>query len=516
MQSARELTKALPDPSPLTSSAVRAAAGAGATIVVLDDDPTGTQSVSDLPVLTRWEVSDLRWALEQDSPAVYVLTNTRSLEPAEAAARNRDVVLAALAAAEGRPLAFASRSDSTLRGHYPLETDVIAETLRESGEPGIDGVVIVPAFPDAGRVTVDGVHYLRQGDDLVPAAETEFAADATFGYRSSALPEWVEEKSAGRIDRKLVAVIDITMLRQDPDAVLAVLDAAHDEQPIVVDCLEESDLRALALALIDSERRGHRFLYRVRPPFVRARIGLEPRAPLDAASIPFAAGSTRGGLVVVDSHVSLTTRQLAVLQQDHPHLAAVEIDVDSVLDSSKREAHLAERTAEAVAALSVDSVIVHTTRVLRRTDDAAESLGIARAVSAAVVDLVRSVLAAVRPRFVIAKGGITSSDVAAYGLDIRHAMVRGPMLPGIVSLWEPVDGPAHGASRTSSSQATWGTTARSLTSSRPCRTPHRTSGWGQRCLISRRPRRRAGVSRPVPYVPSRWCRARGVVSEDLA
>ncbi len=444
MVSASALIAALPAPLPLSAATVQAAASTGATVVVLDDDPTGTQSVSGLPVLTRWEVADLRWALDHGAAAVYVLTNTRSLDAAEAAARNREVVLAALEAADGRPLAFASRSDSTLRGHYPLETDVIARTLVEQGQPPVDGVIIVPAFPDAGRVTLHGVHYLRQGDELVPAADTEFAADATFGYRSSALPEWVEEKSGGRIPRDSVAVIDLPTLRTDADAVLAILDAARDAQPIVVDCLEESDLRALALALIESERRGRRFLYRVGPPFVRARIGLEPHAPLDAGSIPQAEGSTRGGLIVVGSHVSLTTRQLEELQRDRPELAVVEIDVDAVLDPARRAEHLAERTAAAVAALADDSVIVHTTRLLRRTDDADESLRISRAVSGAVVELVRAVLAAAPPRFVIAKGGITSSDVAAHGLEIRHAIVRGPMLPGIVSLWEPVDGPAQG------------------------------------------------------------------------
>ena len=34
------------------------AVGGPHVLVVLDDDPTGTQSVADLPVLTRWEVSD--------------------------------------------------------------------------------------------------------------------------------------------------------------------------------------------------------------------------------------------------------------------------------------------------------------------------------------------------------------------------------------------------------------------------------------------------------------------------
>jgi len=442
--SANARIASLPRARQLDAAKIAHEASKGAVVVVLDDDPTGTQSVSDLPVLTQWEVADFHWALDQGASAIYVLTNTRSLDPAEAAVRNREVVVAALVAAEGRPIVFASRSDSTLRGHYPLETDVIALTLQQEARQSIDGVVIVPAFPDAGRVTLDGVHYLLSGDDLLPVAETEFASDATFGYSNSSLPEWVEEKSAGRIPRGDVALIDLTTLRSDPEAVLAILEGLRDEGPVVVDCLEEADLRALALALIEAERRGSRFLYRVGPPFVRARIGLEQREPLDADRIPVAEGSSGGGLIVVGSHVALTTRQLSALREDRPDLVVVEIDVDAVLDPVRRGPHLAACTEVAIKALASDSVIVQTTRVSRHASDPAESLALSRMVSSAVVELVRAVLAAAPPRFVIAKGGITSSDVAVNGLEIRHAIVRGPMLPGIVSLWEPVDGPAQG------------------------------------------------------------------------
>ncbi|HJE58931.1 MAG TPA: hypothetical protein K8V84_10530, partial [Nocardiopsis listeri] len=200
-------------PSPVTAADVARRAETGAVIVVLDDDPTGTQSVHGLPVLTRWGVDDLRWAFAQDTLAVYVLTNTRSLDPEEAGARNAEVVRNARDAAGDRPLVFASRGDSTLRGHYPLEPGVIDRTLQDLGEPGIDGIVIVPAFPDAGRVTVGGVHYMRSGDEYTPVAETEFARDATFGYRSSDLRAWVEEKTDGAVPAADVTVIDLPLLR---------------------------------------------------------------------------------------------------------------------------------------------------------------------------------------------------------------------------------------------------------------------------------------------------------------
>jgi uncharacterized protein YgbK (DUF1537 family) len=433
-------------------------------LVVLDDDPTGTQSVADLPVLTQWEVEDFTWAFSQSKPAVYVLTNTRSLDPAEAAARNEEVVRNALAAARASAdsslrLGFVSRSDSTLRGHYPLEPDVIAATVAEAGGEKTDGVVLVPAFPDAGRLTIGGVHYMRGTGEaagtLVPVSETEFAKDATFGFSTSVMAEYVEEKSAGRFTADSVIVLDLNIIRagasaQDPaisaKAIADALEGATNSTPIVADIVTENDFRALALGLEESERRGKKLLYRVGPPFVRGRIGQEVRTALTAGEAY--AGNTpsaAGGLIVVGSHVGVTTRQLNVLTAEHSSARTIEIDVEKLLaDPAQAAAHLDDTVDAVVEALKAGDVIVHTSRLLIKTDDPAESLRIARTVSAAVVAVVNRTLKTFPPRFVIAKGGITSSDVAAHGLEIRHAIVRGPMLPGIVSLWEPVDGPAQG------------------------------------------------------------------------
>ncbi|WP_165063889.1 four-carbon acid sugar kinase family protein [Marisediminicola senii] len=419
----------------------------GVVLVVLDDDPTGTQSVADLPVLTAWERSDIHWGLRQGAPAIYVLTNTRSLDPATAQQRNREIVQNTLAASAelGVPVAFVSRSDSTLRGHFPLETDTIAATLADSGADAIDGVVIVPAFPDAGRVTIGGTHYMRSGDELTPVAETEFARDATFGFTSSDLREYVDEKTAGRVRAADVVTLHLGIIRAGTEAIADALRDVTGGTPIVVDAVTENDLRALALGLAAAEAAGKRFLYRVGPPFVRARIGQAVRAPLTAAEVYGPAGSDAvGGLVVVGSHVGVTTRQLARLTASRPVARVLEVDIAAVLDDALTDAHLDAVVADATAALATGDVVIHTSRTLRTADDAAASLDISRRVSAAIVRVVQLILAARPPRFVVAKGGITSSDVAAHGLGIRHAIVRGPMLPGIVSLWEPVDGPARG------------------------------------------------------------------------
>ncbi|MEN8583349.1 hypothetical protein B1A87_016595 [Arthrobacter sp. KBS0703] len=449
-------------PAERVASAVAASAATSPRVlVVLDDDPTGTQSVADLPVLTRWEVEDFTWALHQGKAAVYVLTNTRSLDPAEAAARNEEIVRNALAAArdgEGEiHLSFVSRSDSTLRGHFPLEPDVIAATVAAESGAATDGVVIVPAFPDAGRVTIGGVHYTRgtgpDAGNLTPVAETEFAKDATFGFANSEMAKYVEEKSQGKFPADSVIVLDLNIIRAgagtgDADvsakAIADAIEPATASTPIVADIVTENDLRALALGLEEAERRGKKLLYRVGPPFVRARIGQDIRTELSgeeayAGNIP----SEAGGLIVVGSHVGVTTRQLKVLTDQHSAARIVEIDVEKLL-GDEADAYLDQTVDTVVEGLHGGDVIVHTSRLLIKTDDPAESLRIARTVSAAVVAVVNRTLKTFPPRFVIAKGGITSSDVAAHGLEIRHAIVRGPMLPGIVSLWEPVDGPAKG------------------------------------------------------------------------
>ncbi|WP_241991104.1 four-carbon acid sugar kinase family protein [Cryobacterium sp. Hh38] len=443
---ARELLAGFPaEVEVLAQDVAAAVAATGRVLIVLDDDPTGTQSVADLPVLTHWEPSDFRWALGLGAPAIYVLTNTRSLEPNAAAERNRQVVTNALAAADGVALAFVSRGDSTLRGHFPLEPDVIAETLRSRAGVQTDGVVIVPAFPDAGRVTIGGVHYMRSAaDELTPIADTEFARDATFAFAHSRLADYVEEKSGGRLPASAVIGIDLAILRAGPGAIAAAIEPATDATPIVVDAATENDLRLLALGLDEAERRGKRLIYRVGPPFVRARIGQDVRQPLSAAD---AFGDTvparAGGLIVVGSHVAMTTRQLDALTSAHSAAQVVEIDVAGLL-SPDSPADLGVVVDRVVDALAGADVILQTSRVLVSSTDPADSLQIARTVSAAVVEVVQGVVARTRPRFVIAKGGITSSDVAALGLQIRHAIVRGPMLPGIVSLWQPVNGPAAG------------------------------------------------------------------------
>jgi uncharacterized protein YgbK (DUF1537 family) len=430
---------------------VRIAAVAASVLVVIDDDPTGSQSVADVPVLTSWEEEDFGWAFAQARPLIFVLTNSRSVAADEAAMRNEAAVANATKAAQttGHRLTFLSRSDSVLRGHYPQETDAIERALVSTGAPALDGVILVPAFPSAGRITVGGVHYLREGETLVPAAQTQFARDASFAYAHSDLREYVAEKTAGRVPAADVTVIDLASIRTSAEAIADLVEPAVNGAVLVADCVTDDDLRALCVGLALAESRGKVFLYRTGPAFVGARVGQVQPEPLDVADVLADADSReRGGLIVVGSHVDLTNRQLDALRTARPDILEIEVDVERLgLASSSGEAtaeYLDSIVHEITEALRVNDVMIRTSRVLRTGTSAEESLRIARAVSAGVSAIVHAVASEVRPRYVIAKGGITSNDTASDGLDIRRGTIRGPLLRGLVSLWQAAEGLARG------------------------------------------------------------------------
>ena len=413
-------------------------------VVVLDDDPTGTQTVADLPIITRWEPGDVRWALDRPGPGFAVLTNTRSLDRAEARARTAEVVRALLAAAgdETSRLRFVSRGDSTLRGHHVDEVEVIVAELADVAP--VDAVVMVPAFPSAGRTTVDGVHLVREAGKMVPAGRSSFADDPTFGYSSSHLADWLEERSGGRVAAADVVLLDLALVRGPAAALAAALGAVRGGRHVVVDAETDDDLARIVDAATLAEQAGRHLLWRIGPGLVRPLVGQGARPALTAdelaGHVAAADPATRHGLVVVGSHVPLTTRQVEHLRgQAGPSLATIVVDVPTLLQADRRDAEVDRVAAEAVAALADRDVLVTTSRVRVDGHDGDDSLRIAREVSRALVDLTRDVVARARPSFVVGKGGITSSDLATEALGLRRAVVLGTLLPGAVSVWRSAD-----------------------------------------------------------------------------
>ena len=409
----------------------------GLLLGVLDDDPTGSQAVHGVQVVTVLE-EDAYQAAFGAAPVCFVLTNTRSLAGPTAAERNTLAAggLIAVAGRRGARLQLLSRSDSTLRGHVMAEVAALQAVRRQVTGSGFDGVLLVPAFLEAGRVTAGDIHWARIGPDLLPVGQTEFARDSAFGYTASDLKDFIAEKSGGMIQRGDVASIGLADIRLGgPPRVRDLLAGVRDGTWVVINATEYSDLETVACGVLLAERAGQSFLFRTGPSFVRALAGLAPRAPLRGEQIRPRAATGGHGLIVVGSHVSQTSRQVAALRARGATID-IELDAASVLSSPGQG--VADTARQVAAALGRSDVLLYTSRTLIQGRDAADSLAIARMVSAALSQTVRQALAA-RPAWIIAKGGITSHDVAVHGLGIRRAEVAGQLFPGLISVFRPID-----------------------------------------------------------------------------
>ena len=401
-------------------------------IVVLDDDPTGVQTVHGVYVYTDWSAASVRSGFDAPESMFFILTNSRGFSAEHTARVHADIAstVSRTARETGKPFLLISRSDSTLRGHYPLETETLAAGLKTEGLSP-DGEVILPFFQEGGRYTLGNVHYVAVGDSLVPAGQTEFAQDRTFGYRSSNLCEWIEEKTGGKYPADTVVCISLEELRAcDYTGIVLKLMGVRHFGKVIVNAIDYTDVAVFVTALIEALRRGKQFLFRSAAAFTKI-IGGIPDKPLLMREELVDTQNQHGGLVVVGSHVQRTTEQLEALQKMRG-IAFVEFNQHLALN---KPAFAAEqrRVREEAARLIRDgvTVVVYTRR--ERFDlgsvNKEEELRLAVRISDAVSGIVSGL--PVRPSFIIAKGGITSSDVGTNGLGVRKARVMGQILHGV-------------------------------------------------------------------------------------
>lgn len=406
-------------------------------IIVLDDDPTGSQTVHSCLLLTRWDVATLKQGLQDTAPLFFILTNTRGMSAAEAESLTREVCInlrSALdeLAAEGidiNPL-LVSRSDSTLRGHYPVETDVIAEELGP-----FDAHFMVPAFFEGGRKTINSIHYLTVDDKDIPVHETEFANDSVFGYSHSYLPDYVEEKTGGRIKASQVERFVLNDIRGDS---LSRLLGLKDNVCCAVDGETQDDLNHFCVQLMQAAQQGKRFLFRSAASLLTALANLPPQ-PVAAEKMRGYVRCNMAGVVIVGSHISKTTQQLnALLQQEGTE--GIEIDVTKITEQRAQLLNDVVATAEYCHANNITPVI-YTSRVELQFDNQQSRLAFGEQVSAFLMDVVRNLPMTIG--FLISKGGITSNDVLSDGLALRTSRVVGQILAGCSVVRCPDDHPSH-------------------------------------------------------------------------
>jgi len=389
-------------------------------IVVLDDDPTGVQTLAGIRVLLAWRDSEaIARALEHQA-SVHVVTNTRALSPARAREVVATAARAALAGVPGARLVL--RGDSTLRGHL-LEEYLGLCDATGGGRPPL---LLVPALPSAGRVTRGGVHLIERDGGAEPLHTTEYARDGVFAYRSARLLEWAAERSDGLFAVAAGRELSLGALRsRGPELVASALDElARSERAcvLVADAENEDDLALVARGYAAAVEAGIPAVVRCAPAFAGVLAGTAAKSfvPVPAA---------RDGLLVVcGSYVLTSVRQLAALAADRPQ-SVVEVDVLE-LASGHPEAEQGRAALAASDALARTGVAVLATPRVRpaAVSDLAAGLRIAEGLAGAAGRVEP------RPGVVIVKGGVTSAVTLRVGFATSEADVLGPVVPG-VSRW---------------------------------------------------------------------------------
>ncbi|MBW4484448.1 MAG: four-carbon acid sugar kinase family protein [Tildeniella torsiva UHER 1998/13D] len=404
-------------------------------IIVLDDDPTGSQTVHSCLLLMQWDVATLRQGLHDASPIFFVLTNTRALTATAAEQVTREVCqnLKQAIALEGlQDFLVVSRSDSTLRGHYPVETDAIAQELGP-----FDAHFLVPAFFEGGRITRDSVHYLMVNGVPTPVHETEFAKDSVFGYSTSYLPDYVAEKTAGRIPAASVERFTLGDIRAGS---LDRLMGLEHNVCCAVDGETQADLNQFAQDLLAAAAQGKKFLFRSAASILTALAALPPQ-PIDADHMGTYVRGGCPGAIIVGSHVKKTTQQLEQLLQE-TGVTGIEVDVAQLRDGEPghHKAVLADILDRVNKAHNAGQVpVVYTSRQELTFDTVQARLDFGVEVSSLLMNVVKGLPDDLG--FLISKGGITSNDTLSTGLALRTARLLGQVLPGVSAVCTPADHP---------------------------------------------------------------------------
>lgn len=404
-------------------------------IVVLDDDPTGVQTVHGVSVYTSWDKESLTAGFAEPGRLFFVLTNSRGMAQAETAKVHQAIgqTLAEVARHAGKDYILISRSDSTLRGHFPLETETLRTAIEQASDKRFDGEIIVPFFKEGGRYTIDNVHYVKEGDRLVPAGQTEFARDKSFGYHSSHLGDYVEEKTGGTYLSKHCTYVSLQDIRHERvDFIKDQLMNVSGFNKVIVNAIDLADVKIFALAFIQAVLQGKTFLFRSAAAVPKVLGGITDKPLLSKEQSLVGQENQNGGIVLIGSHVQKTTRQFEALRNCAKPLEYIEFNQHLVMQENGLRDEVERVVAKAECAIrSGRNVVVYTRRERfdLDTDDRDLQLLISTQISDAVTSIIGKLT--VRPNFIIAKGGITASDVGTKALRVKKAVVLGQIKPGI-------------------------------------------------------------------------------------
>lgn len=402
-------------------------------IIVLDDDPTGVQTVHDVSVYTDWSEESIREGFLEENKLFYILTNSRGLTVDETIKVHQDIAnkIVKISKDLNKEFLIISRSDSTLRGHFPIETQVLKEVIEEDTDIKFNGEIICPFFKEGGRFTIDDIHYVKYGDKLIPASETEFSKDLTFGYKNSNLKKYVEEKTNGRYKEEDVCSISLELLRDMKfKEIENIIISTKGFNKIIVNAIDYSDLMVFCVSFFSAMSKGNNYMLRSAAGIVKILGGIATK-PLLKRDEMIIKETKNGGLIIIGSHTEKTTRQLEKLKELED-IEYIMFDTNTIKDEEEFKKSIKKCIMKEEEVIkSGKTICVYTSRNLIRAntgnieDDLKLSIKISNAVQSLVSEL------EVEPSFIIAKGGITSSDIGTKALRVKKAKVLGQIRAGI-------------------------------------------------------------------------------------
>jgi len=386
-------------------------------IIIIDDDPTGCQTVHDIAIITCWDKKILKEVLLQED-VFFILSNSRSLSPVKAHETIKEIALALKSVQEeGMEFIIISRSDSTLRGHFYEELSALDKVFGP-----YDGIVVAPFFMEGNRVTLNDIHYIKEGESLIPVDETEFANDPILGYESSHLPTYIHEKSDGFWKRKECVSITIEDIRNGGSAVVAhKLAGVKNNIAVVINSETNEDFKIAVNGIKLAEEAGKKFLFRTGASFVREYSGILQKPLFDPGH------KAKNCLIIAGSFVIKTTEQLAHLEQN---ISVLKIQIDSASVISEEKGYKQKLLKKIETGLQQNKkVLVCTERDYKAKGSGDDKIEFGKRLSAFICDLVSDIQTL--PDLIISKGGITSHDVLKTGLGVQRSRVLGQVYPGI-------------------------------------------------------------------------------------
>ncbi|MDC3148321.1 hypothetical protein OA847_00165 [bacterium] len=406
--------------------------------VVIDDDPTGSQTVHDCLLLLKWDCSTLVKGFESKSNLFFILANTRSLSENDAKlkieeiCKNLKTVITSLAYEE--EIIFISRGDSTLRGHNFLEPSALNSCLGP-----FDATFHIPAFIEGKRLTINGSHFV----DKTPISQTIFAKDKIFGYKTSNVKNLLFQQSKSQInfeDIQNLLLSDIEMLNdEENNIVFKTLKNLKNNKHVVVDIENYSQLKKFSL-VIKKLIKQKKFLFRTAASFIssiseKKSVSQSKKNFFSNLRIRNKEKSFLPGLIIVGSYVKLSTMQLNNLLEIR-NCNSIELDVFeffkiSSADNNKKQMNLFKNKFLKEIRFSFEqgkTPVLFTSRKFMSLDSS-ELLNFYNLLACFIAELVADLKYEIG--YLISKGGITTNLILSDGLNADYVYLEGQIFKGI-------------------------------------------------------------------------------------